>query len=60
MTLHLIPSAVALPVDGRQSETAQVFTDVIDTQRSLRLEVSIVFLILFEVLIAIFQLATGR
>jgi len=42
------------------AETAQIFTDVIDTQRSLRLEVAVVFLILFEVLIAIFQLATGR
>ncbi len=42
------------------AETAQVFTDVIDTQRSLRLEIAVVFLILFEVLIAIFQLATGR
>ena len=42
------------------AETAQVFTDVIDTQRSLRLELAVVFLILFEGLIAIFELATGR
>src|ERR1700751_5012949 len=33
------------------AETAQVLTDIIDTQRSLRLELIIVFLILFEVLI---------
>ena len=33
------------------AETAQVLTDIIDTRRSLRLELIIVFLILFEVLI---------
>jgi required for meiotic nuclear division protein 1 len=42
------------------AETAQVLTDIIDTQRSLRLELIIVFLILFEVLITIYQLAIGR
>ncbi|WP_454633866.1 RMD1 family protein [Bradyrhizobium cenepequi] len=42
------------------AETAQVLTDIIDTRRSLRLELIIVFLILFEVLITIYQLATGR
>jgi uncharacterized Rmd1/YagE family protein len=42
------------------AETAQVLTDIIDTRRSLRLEMIIVFLILFEVLITIYQLATGR
>ena len=42
------------------AETAQVFTDIIDTQRSLRLEVSIVLLILIELVVAIIQLATGR
>ena len=31
------------------AETAQVLTDIIDTQRSLRLEVIVVLLILFEV-----------
>jgi uncharacterized Rmd1/YagE family protein len=41
------------------AETAQVLTDIIDTRRSLRLEVIIVFLILFEVLITIYQLAAG-
>ena len=42
------------------SETAQVLTDIIDTRRSLRLEVIIVLLILFEVIITIYQLAMGR
>ena len=40
------------------AETAQVLTDVIDTSRSLRLELIIVFLILFEVLITTYELAT--
>jgi uncharacterized Rmd1/YagE family protein len=42
------------------AETAQVLTDIIDTRRSLRLELIIVFLILFEVLITIYQLAIAR
>lgn len=42
------------------AETAQVLTDIIDTSRSLRLELIIVFLILFEVLITIYQLAMVR
>ena len=42
------------------AETAQVLTDIIDTRRSLRLEVIIVLLILFEVIITIYQLAVGR
>jgi required for meiotic nuclear division protein 1 len=42
------------------AESAQVLTDIIDTRRSLRLELIIVFLILFEVLITIYQLAIGR
>jgi len=42
------------------AETAQVLTDIIDTRRSLRLEVIIVFLILFEVLITVYQLAITR
>jgi uncharacterized Rmd1/YagE family protein len=42
------------------AETAQVLTDIIDTRRSLRLEVIIVFLILFEVLITIYQIAMVR
>ena len=42
------------------AETAQVLTDIIDTSRSLRLELIIVFLILFEVLITIYQLTVAR
>jgi uncharacterized Rmd1/YagE family protein len=42
---------------GVIAETAQVLTDIIDTRRSLRLEVIIVFLILFEVIITVYQLA---
>jgi required for meiotic nuclear division protein 1 len=40
------------------AETAQALTDIIDTSRSLRLEIIIVLLILFEVLITIYQLAS--
>ncbi len=42
------------------AETAQVLTDIIDTRRSLRLELIIVFLILFEVLITVYQLTMAR
>jgi required for meiotic nuclear division protein 1 len=42
------------------AETAQVLTDIIDTRRSLRLELIIVLLILFEVIITVYQLAMGR
>ena len=42
------------------AESAQVLTDIIDTRRSLRLEVIIVLLILFEVIMTIYQLAVGR
>ena len=42
------------------AESAQVLTNIIDTRRSLRLEVIIVLLILFEVIITIYQLAVGR
>lgn len=45
---------------GVISESAQVLTDIIDTRRSLRLELIIVFLILFEVLITVYQLAMSR
>ncbi len=41
------------------AETAQLLTDIIDTRRSLRLEIIIVLLILFEVLITIYQLASS-
>ena len=42
------------------AESAQVLTDIIDTRRSLRLEVIIVLLILFEVIMTIYQMAFGR
>jgi required for meiotic nuclear division protein 1 len=42
------------------AETAQVLTDIIDTRRSLRLELIIVFLILFEVVMTVYQLAVSR
>ena len=41
------------------AETTEIFTDIIDTRRSLRLEISVVILILVEVVVAIFQLAYG-
>jgi len=40
-------------------ETAQVFTDLIDTQRSLRLELAIVLLIVVEVIIGFWQFFKG-
>ena len=42
------------------SETAQVLTDMIDTKRSLRLEAIIVILILFEIVMTIYELLTRR
>jgi uncharacterized Rmd1/YagE family protein len=42
------------------TETAQALTDIIDTVRSLRLELVIVLLILFEILIATYQMFMGR
>jgi uncharacterized Rmd1/YagE family protein len=42
------------------AESAQVLTDIIDTRRSLRLELIVVLLILFEVLMTIYQLTIGR
>lgn len=41
------------------SETANALTDIIDTQRSLRLEVAIVVLIVIEVAIGCFQILAG-
>ena len=38
------------------SETAEVLTDMIDTKRSLRLELIIVVLILFEIVITGYQI----
>jgi uncharacterized Rmd1/YagE family protein len=40
------------------SDTAEVLTDMIDTRRSLRLEVIIVMLILFEIVITAYQLVS--
>ena len=40
-------------------ETATALSDLIHTERSLRLELIIVGLILFEVLVTIYRLATG-
>jgi uncharacterized Rmd1/YagE family protein len=42
------------------TETANAFTDIIDTQRSLRLEVIIVLLILSEIIITFFQMSMGK
>lgn len=41
------------------TETADALTDLIDTRRSLRLEWAIVLLIVFEVIMSIYQLASG-
>jgi uncharacterized Rmd1/YagE family protein len=42
------------------AETAKALTDMIDTERSLRLELIIVLLIVFEIVITFYQMATGR
>ena len=42
------------------SETANALTDIIDTQRSLRLEVAVVVLIVIEVAIGCFQILSGK
>ncbi len=42
------------------SETAKVLTDIIDTRRSLRLEIIIVILIVFEAVIALCQIFLGQ
>ncbi|WP_407121774.1 RMD1 family protein [Bradyrhizobium sp. STM 3561] len=41
------------------SETANALTDIIDTQRSLRLEIAVVVLIVIEVAIGCFQIWSG-
>lgn len=41
------------------SETANALTDIIDTQRSLRLEVAVVVLIVIEVVIGCIQIFAG-
>jgi len=40
------------------SDTAEMLTDMIDTKRSLRLEFLIVLLILFEIVITVYQMIT--
>jgi uncharacterized Rmd1/YagE family protein len=42
------------------AETANALTDIIDTRRSLRLEVAIVLLIVFEIAIAVYQITASR
>ena len=42
------------------AETANTLADIIDTRRSLRLELIIVFLIAFEIVITFYQIYTGR
>jgi uncharacterized Rmd1/YagE family protein len=42
------------------SDMAEVLTDIIDTKRSLRLELIIVLLILFEIAITAYELLTRR
>jgi uncharacterized Rmd1/YagE family protein len=44
---------------GVIGDTARALTDIIDTERSLRLELIVVLLILFEVAITIYQMARG-
>lgn len=41
-------------------DTAQALTDLIDTERSLRLEMIIVLLIVFEIVITFYQMFTGQ
>jgi uncharacterized Rmd1/YagE family protein len=41
------------------SETANALTDIIDTQRSLRLEIAVVVLIVIEVVIGCIQILSG-
>ena len=41
-------------------ETATAFTDLIDTRRSLRLEWAIVLLIVFEIVLSLYMLFTGK
>jgi uncharacterized Rmd1/YagE family protein len=42
------------------TETAKALTDIIDTERSLRLELIIVLLIVFEIAITFYQMLIGR
>jgi required for meiotic nuclear division protein 1 len=42
------------------AETASTLADIIDTRRSLRLEIIVVFLIAFEIVITFYQIFTAR
>jgi uncharacterized Rmd1/YagE family protein len=42
------------------AETAQTLTDIIDTQRALRLELIVVFLIAFEIIVTFYQIYAGK
>ena len=42
------------------AETADTLADIIDTRRSLRLELIVVLLIAFEIVIAFYQIFAGR
>ena len=42
------------------TETAQAFTDIIDTERSLRLELIIVLLIVFEIVMTFYQIVINK
>jgi uncharacterized Rmd1/YagE family protein len=42
------------------AETANTLADIIDTRRSLRLEIVVVLLIAFEIVIGISQIFTAR
>lgn len=44
---------------GLVGQTARLMTDLIDTERSLRLEAAIVILIVFEIVLTLYQMATG-
>jgi uncharacterized Rmd1/YagE family protein len=45
---------------GLIGQTARLMTDLIDTERSLRLEAAIVVLIVFEIVLTLYQMAGGQ
>ena len=44
---------------GLIGQTARLMTDLIDTERSLRLETAIVALIVFEIVLTLYQMVQG-
>jgi uncharacterized Rmd1/YagE family protein len=42
------------------AETANTLADIIDTRRSLRLEIIIVILIAFEIVVTFYQIYAGK